>query len=205
MKRAGAPALAFVLLSVLVACTADEPSVKPQKVTAGDDDDDDVTGPRDAGPSSSSSSAGSNVIDAATGGAAVSYRGTLEKTPSTLFGGASGHCQYNIVMSAVEIELAITPEGNVIGGTAKNDMTESVAGTCTFAALGKKPMSFAFASMSGQTLTWAQAATGSPKTNLTITLTKNGPSYEGAVKWVRADRTDDLQWTVNTRVNITPK
>jgi hypothetical protein len=193
-----------IVASGFFACADDPettpPSVEPKHRSAGDDDD--------AGTStsaSSSSSSGGALVDAATGGAAVSYRGTLDKTGTSQFGGGSGHCTYNVAMSAIEIELAITPEGNIIGGSVNNSMTESIVGTCAFAPLGTKPMSFSFASAQGQTLTWAQAATGAPKTNLTITLTKTGQSYDAAVKWVRADRTDDLQWTVATKVTIGPK
>ena len=193
----------FIVVAAFFACTEDTQTVPPQKVerTSGDDDDARTS----STSSSSSTSSGGALVDAATGGAAVTYRATLDKTGSTQFGGGSGHCMYNVAMSRIEIELAITPEGNVIGGSAKNSMTESIVGSCAFAPLGTKPMSFAFASMTGQTLTWAQDATGAPKTNLTLTLTKMGASYQGAVKWVRADRTDDLQWTVNTTVTLGPK
>lgn len=193
----------FVLGSVVIACGDDTQTVQPQKAQQhkADDDDDVAT----SSTSSTTSSSGGAVIDAATGGAAVTYHATLAKTQSTQFGGGSGHCTYNVVMSDIDIELAITPEGNVIGGSAKNSMTESTVGSCTFAPLGTKPMSFSFAAPDGGTLTWAQGSTGAPKTNLTLTLTKKGAGYEGAVKWVRADRTDDLQWTVNTTVTLDPK
>jgi hypothetical protein len=189
-----------------VACSEATQTVKPQKTAKpDDDDDDDDVIDRNSSSSSSSSSSGGSVIDAATGGAAVTYRGTLDQTPSFQFGGAAGHCTYNIIMSAIEIELAITPEGTVIGGTAKNNMTESLVGTCAYAPLGTKPMSFSFASRTGDTLTFAAGTTGAPKSDLTINLTKSGASYTGAVKWVRADRTDDLRWTATGLVTIGPK
>lgn len=204
--KAACLALAFVVLSsAFVACTEDPQTVTPQKSTRhpkGDDDDDDDDDT--AINASSSSSSGGGVVDAATGGAAVTYRGTLDKTGATQFGGENEHCTYDVAMGAIEIEIAITPEGNVIGGTAKNDMTESIVGTCPYAPLGTKPMSFAFGSMNGQDLTWAQT-NGSPKTNLTITLTKMGQSYQAAAKWVRADRDDDLKWTVTTTLTLGPK
>lgn len=211
MLRSGAVlafALALPALSAVAACSEDAQTVKPQKATKGDDDDDNVALVDAGESSSSSSSSGGGLIDAANGGVATSYRGVLDKTPPVKFGGGTNHCNYTMFMSTIEIELAITPEGNVIGGTAKNDMTEAFDGACTFAVapLGKRPLAFVFGSMSGQTLTFAQTPTaGTPKTNLTIVLTKAGQSFTGAVAWERADRTDDLKWTVTTTLTLGPK
>lgn len=187
------------------ACSEDAPEVKPHRTVPVSDDDDDTT-PVDAGGSSSSSS-GDAVVDAALGGAAVTYRGTLDTTPTTPFGSGTDSCKYLVAMKNIVVEIAITPEGEVIGGSATNDMVESLGDTCPYPPLGTKKEAFTAGTMKApDTLGWVGAAANGPKMDLTTKLTKVGQSYEAAVKWVRTDQSSaTLAWTVTTTITLGPK
>ena len=162
---------------------------------AGDDDDDDagrviVPPVEDAGTKPPAEQASS-------------FRGVLAATPSTRFGGVAPHCTYDATMKNIEVELAITPSGAVIGGTAKNSYVETIVGTCPFTALGTVAQAFTLSTAKGDELTLA--GTGGPKTQLVLKLTKSGASWDAAASWERTDRTDDLKWVVKSNVTLGPK
>lgn len=193
-------------ISATQACSEDAPEAKPHRTVPSTDDDD--SAPVDAGgTSSSSSSSGDTVVDAATGGAAVTYRGTLDTTPTTPFGNGTQSCKYLVAMKNIVVEIAITPDGEVIGGSATNDMVETLAETCVNKPLGTKKEAFTAGTMKApDTLGWVGAAANGPKMDLTTTLTKAGQSYQAALKWVRTDQPSaDLAWTVTTTITLGPK
>jgi len=200
--------VALLLLVCVAACSSSE---------------DTSPAPFKAGTSSSSSSSGSSpgddddddtVIlppavvedDAGTpppADQASSFRGVLAATPATKFGGVAPHCTYNATMKKVEVELAITPSGNVIAGSAKSNYVETVVGTCALAALGTVPQTFTLTTTNGTELTFR--GVGGPKTALVLKLTKAGASWDAAATWTRTDRTDDLKWVVKSNVTLGPK
>lgn len=134
---------------------------------------------------------------------AMPFRGILSATPATRFGGVAPHCTYNVTLRNIEMELAITPSGSVIGGTARNSMVESLVGTCASPALGSVPQTFTLATVNATELTFR--GTGGPRTSLLVKLTKVGASWEAASTWERTDRTDDLKWVVKSKLTLGPK
>lgn len=194
--------LPVCLAAALVACSAKEATTrtKPSRGTSGsstsgstDDDDDDANvlipvEVVDAGAPPDASEQASR------------YRGILAATPATRFGGVV--CTYDVTMKNIEIELAITPSGGVTSGSAKNDMVETIVGTCANPPLGSLPQVFTLTTVNATELTFR--GRGGPETSLLVKLTKVGASWEADTTWERTDRTDDLKWFVKSKVTLGP-
>lgn len=147
-------------------------------------------------------------IDAGSGGAATTYIGTLDATPTVRFGG-SPYCYYDVTLKSVRIEVAALPSGEIIGASVTDTMVEASVAPCTYAAAPPTDCSFAFTTATrnadGYQLDFKGATSNHPATKLVVNLTKVGASYEASASWHRTDQGAPLDWTVTTKITLGPR
>jgi hypothetical protein len=205
----------FALLGALIglaACTEESSDLQPlksssssRKKAAGDDDD---PAPVPTTATSSEVAVPVQPIDAGSGGAATTYIGTLDATPTVRFGG-SPYCSYDVTLKSVRIEVAALPSGEIIGASVTDTMVEASVPPCTYSPAPPSDCSFAFTTATpdadGYQLDFKGAASNHPATKLVVSLTKVGASYEAKANWHRTDQGAPLDWTVTTKITLGPR
>lgn len=204
--------LCFALVSAFigVACAQDDQTdVRPlkassKKTTSGDDDD---AAPITTAAPTTTVAAPVVPLDAG-GGGATTYIGTLDETPTVRFGG-SPYCYYDVRLKSVRIEVAALPNGEIIGASVTDIMSENSVPPCTYGAAAPTECSFAFTTSTptadGHQLDFKGAATNYPATKLVVNIKKVGSSYEASANWHRTDQGPPLDWTETTKITLGPR
>jgi hypothetical protein len=149
------------------------------------------------------------AIDSPLGAGTTAYRGTLDTTAATKFGG-SGFCEYTITLKQVEVEINVSVTGEVKSATALDLTSEAVVPVvppCTFSpappSIQKFTLKSATPTATGAMLVMQGDAANKPVTSLAITLTSGVGAYSAGARWVRTDQQPPLMWMVTANLTLT--
>jgi hypothetical protein len=153
---------------------------------------------------------------------ARTYHGAMTQTPPVTFGGTpttggTPFCMYTITLKSLDVELAISPSGQVTSGRVQDLNVEDVVPSTTPVVCGPSTgmippniatYTFMSATPSGNVLAlmFRAGTTNEPVATLVGSLSSVGNGYLVALSFHRIDATDAvLNWTVATTLTLAPQ
>ena len=140
------------------------------------------------------------------------YQAQLVMSPPANFGGAGTYvCRYTMTLRQIQLELVISPEGQVLGGSAQNMTDEKVTNTgeCPFLPAMPTMQKFRFLSATpvGNMIMVVMEGdiTNAPKASLGITLAPTSGGFASSARWTRTDQVPELTWTVTATMTLETK
>jgi hypothetical protein len=150
-------------------------------------------------------------IDGPPTGTPRSFRGTTDELTPVTFGG-SPYCTYHITLKQLQVDIGISPSGQVASGHVQALNVESVVPSTVpncppdYEVIAPNIAMYTLqsASTSGGTvtLTFQGATANNPPADLTLELTSIGSAYQAKLGFHRTNVDPPLDWSIIAIVSL---